>query len=88
MRAKSHPAINRFFPLCFLFFPRADIARCCLDAMKLPSMRKAIEFASFFFSGRTVCAYGPVDDAIVMEAESVHGGPRIGEPGAEREVLL
>lgn len=61
-------------------------ARCCLEAMKLPAMRKTIAFASSW-DGRTIYSYSDDDNAVVKEYESVHGGPRIGEPGAVREVL-
>eukprot|EP01047_Picozoa_sp_COSAG01_P054082 COSAG01_NODE_5867_length_3982_cov_7.929178_5_plen_85_part_00 len=54
--------------------------------MTLPSMRKSIVFANSMV-GRQIYAYSSADGAIVMEEESVHGGPRIGEPGAVREVL-
>lgn len=61
-------------------------AKCCLEAMKLPSMRKTITFESCW-DGRTLYSHSAADGAVVKEYESVHGGPRIGEPGALREVL-
>jgi hypothetical protein len=61
-------------------------ARCCLEAMKLPAMRNTICFASSW-DGKTIYSHCIADDAILKEYESVHGGPRIGEPGATREIL-
>jgi len=57
-------------------------AECVVDAMR--SLGKTIRFASQW-DGRTV--YSWERGHVLREHESVHGGPRLGEPGCDRELL-
>ena len=52
-----------------------------VDAMR--ALGRSIGFASQW-DGRTLYRWSPEQSAIAKEFESVHGGPRIGEPGCEQ----
>lgn len=55
-------------------------AECVVDAMK--TLGKKVEFASQW-DGRSVYSWCSKEGQILKQYESVHGGPRIGEPGCE-----
>ena len=60
-------------------------AQCLVDAMR--STGQTIEFASQWV-GRTRYSWSAKEESIFEEFESVHGGPRIGEPGSGKPMSL
>lgn len=60
-------------------------AECVADAMK--TLGKTVEFASQW-DGRSVYSWSSKHGQIEKQYESVHGGPRIGEPGCEELVSV